>query len=101
MAIRGRSNASDSGLFIVSNELREAGRLRTIFLAVGLKILFLNSRRKICGKADKGKALGDMRVPNAMTAPDPAAGILGGRRCFVGVEAGEVHAPYVTIFWGQ
>ena len=48
-----------------------------------------------------GKEFGDVRIPNAMGTPRPAARILGGRRGFVLVKAREIHPPEITLLWGQ
>src|SRR5882762_2879888 len=42
-----------------------------------------------------------MRIPNAMPAPNPSAGILRRRSLFVGVEPGEIDSPNVSVFRWQ
>src|SRR5688572_33501525 len=56
---------------------------------------------KVGGEADFDEAFGDVGVPDGVAGPDPAAGIFGGRGFFVGVEAGEIHAPEVAFAWRE
>src|SRR4051812_36466995 len=44
------------------------------------------------------KALGNVRVPDTVRAPNPTARIFGRRLSFVSVEPRKIHAPNVPLF---
>src|SRR6476660_2381786 len=50
-------------------------------------------------KSNLWKTFRDMGIPDAMGAPCPATGIFCGCSFFIRIEAGEVNAPHIIIFW--
>src|SRR3569623_584606 len=57
----------------------------------------VGASNRSCAEMDVRKQLGNMRIPHAVRAPGPAAGVLSRRRFAVHVAARKIHAPHVAV----